>query len=150
MDSLFSPLRPAVCFFFFFVVLISCLYLLVRVRIYSCCWLYRREVGRLGVEKVGRGNERAVFMCTKKKKKKRGRREEERGREIKGGGGREWGWVNSEVRSSSPRHRFRPRLPGFLMSTAAAGKKERKREKQTLIHLYKICSLSTGNRKLKV
>lgn len=53
-----------------------------------------------------------LFMCTK-----RGRREE-RGREIKGGG-REWGWVNSEVRSSYLRRRFRPRRPGFLMSTAA-------------------------------
>lgn len=58
-------------------------------------------------------------LCTK-----RGRREE-RGREIKGRG-REWGWVNSEVRSSSLHRRSHPRLPGFLMSKARErGKRER-------------------------
>lgn len=28
-------------------------YPFVKVRYYSCCWLYRREVGRLGFEKSG-------------------------------------------------------------------------------------------------
>lgn len=63
-----------------------------------------------GLEKVGRGNERAVYVYEERKKEE----------EIKGGGrGGEWGWVNSEVRSSSLHRRHRPRLPGFLMSTAA-------------------------------
>ena len=66
-----------------------------------------------GFERVGRGNEWAVFFYVYEERKKR----RERGREIKGRG-RERGGVNSEVRSSSPRRRFRPRLPGFLMSTA--------------------------------
>jgi len=46
----------------------------VKVRYYSCCWLYRREVGRLGLKKWDKGMN-GLFMCTK-----RGRREE-RGRD---------------------------------------------------------------------
>lgn len=102
--SLFSPLL------FFF------LNPFVKVRYYSCCWLYRREIGRPGLKKWDEGMN-GLFMCTK-----RGRREE-RGREIRGGG-REWGWVNSEVRSSSLLRRLRRRLPGFLMSTAAGRQRE--------------------------
>lgn len=68
-----------------------------------------------GSEKVRWGNERAVYVYGEERKEE----------EIKGGGGeREWGWVNSEVRSSCLRRRVRPRLPGcFLMSTAAEGEK---------------------------
>lgn len=47
----------------------------MKVRYYSCCWLYRREVGRLGLKKVGRGNERAVYVYGGEEEEKK---EEER------------------------------------------------------------------------
>lgn len=49
----------------------------VKVGCYSCCWLYRREVRRLGLEKWDEGMN-GLFMCTKR----RGR--EERGGDSKG------------------------------------------------------------------
>lgn len=42
----------------------------VKVGCYSCCWLYRREVRQLGLEKWDEGMN-GLFMCTK-----RGGREE--------------------------------------------------------------------------
>lgn len=52
----------------------------VRVGFYSCCWLYRREVG-WGVGQSGggggRGNERAVFSCVRREEEEE-KEEEER------------------------------------------------------------------------
>lgn len=69
---------------------------------------------------MGRGNERACLCVRREEEEKK----EERLKGGRGGGGRVWGWVNSEVRSSSLLRRFHPRLPGFLMSTAAGKRGE--------------------------
>lgn len=48
----------------------------VKVGCYSCCWLYRREVRRLGLEKWDEGMN-GLFMCTREE-------EEKKEEEIKG------------------------------------------------------------------
>lgn len=49
-----------------------------------------------------------------------------------------WGWVNSEVRSSCLRRQFQPRLPGFLMSTAANTQNICEDKRQKLLNLQKL------------
>lgn len=78
----------------------------VKVWYYSCCWLYRREA-RCWAEKVRLWNERVIYVYEREK------------RRTAIGGRKEWVCVNSEVHSSSLPRRRHPRLPGFLMPTAA-------------------------------